>query len=97
MRVLSDNFKNKDMETDLISQLKVDFFIIQTEAGAGALSKITTMINDISNSEKFYEDFVKNDKNFNKNFEFKLMILTSGSWPIFNPKSGHENVPSALI
>lgn len=46
MRVLSDNFKNKDMENDLISELKA-------EAGAGALSKITTMINDITNGERF--------------------------------------------
>ena len=66
---------------------------MQAEAGTAALSKITTMVNDITNSEKFYEEYIKSNKVYNKDFEFRLMILTSGSWPIFNPKTGHENVP----
>lgn len=56
------------------------------------------MIKDISDGEKFNEDFIKTNKSLIINdIEFKLMILTGGSWPIYNPKIGSENVPETLI
>lgn len=55
------------------------------------------MISDMTNSEKFYLDYIKNSESFNKHFEFKPIILTTGSWPIYNPKMGRKNVPDQLL
>ena len=61
------------------------------------MSKITTMVNDITNSEKFNAEHIDNNEIFSKVFKFKLMILTTGSWPIYNPKTGKSNVHEELL
>lgn len=89
MRILNDQFKNRDYELDLINKLK-------SESGASALTKITTMISDIDVSDKFNTDNVVNRPDLNELFTFRVTLLTSGSWPIQDYKSGRKLVPKQL-
>jgi hypothetical protein len=89
MRILNDQFKNKDHELELISKLK-------SESGASVLTKITTMVSDIEISDKFNADNVANRPEFNELFNFHVTLLTSGSWPIQDYKNGKNLVPKQL-
>lgn len=89
MRILNDQFKNKDSELDVINKLK-------SESGASALTKITTMISDIDVSDKFNANFVATRPDLNDIFNFRVTLLTSGSWPIQDYKSGRKLVPKQL-
>lgn len=89
MRILNDQFKNRDYEIELINKLK-------SESGASALTKITTMISDIDLSDKFNNENVVNRHDLNELFTFRVTLLTSGSWPITDHKSGRKLVPKQL-
>ena len=52
------------------------------------------MISDHKNSELWNIDFGMNNK---FGFGFDVMMLTSGSWEINDPKCGKECVPEELL
>lgn len=89
LRILNEQFKSRESELELITKLKA-------ESGASALTKISTMISDVDISERFYNDNIKNNLAFNRNFSFTVQFLTTGSWPITDHKSEKNLVPEQL-
>lgn len=67
---------------------------MQNEAGLNATSKLSNMISDQKASEGWNADFQLKGK---FGFGLDVMMLTSGSWEINDPKCGKSLVPPQLL
>lgn len=66
---------------------------MQNEAGLNATSKLANMISDQKSSEGWNAEFQLKNK---FGFGFEVMMLTSGSWEINDPKCARTLVPPQL-
>ena len=85
VRMLYDTYKNRNAELEIINLLK-------NEVGVSSMNKINLMIQDY----KFSDDFNRQmHENFRKKIPFvmQVMMLTSGSWQINDPKNKSNLVP----
>jgi hypothetical protein len=89
IRMLYDQFKNKDVEMEIINMLK-------NEVGIGSLAKVTTMIQDYKFSENLNAEKSTIFRN-NISFNFQITLITSGAWQVQDLKNNKKLVPPELM
>jgi hypothetical protein len=86
-RLLNNRSRSNQAENSLITKFK-------TEVGHNAVHKISTMYNDIQNSQSIIQEIGGNITQRHR-IVFNLYLITKSSWPIEVPEH-HCEVPDAL-